>query len=48
LQPMGTLLHSCVEVCELIELSFGVMSGKCYCYVYLVQVRVLCDDSASR
>jgi len=24
---MGTSLHSCVEVHELIELSFGVMSG---------------------
>jgi len=23
---MGTLLHSCVEVCEPIELSFGVAS----------------------
>jgi len=24
---MGTLLHSCVEVREPIELSFGVVSG---------------------
>jgi len=24
---MGPLLHSCVEVCEPIELSFGVVSG---------------------
>jgi len=24
---MGTLLHSCVEVRETIELSFGVVSG---------------------
>ena len=24
---MRPLLHSCVEVCELIELSFGVLSG---------------------
>jgi len=24
---MGTLLRSCVEVCEPIELSFGVVSG---------------------
>jgi len=24
---MGTLLHNCVEMCELIELSFGVVSG---------------------
>ena len=24
---MGTLLHSCVEVCEPIELSFGVVSA---------------------
>jgi len=27
LQPVGNLLHSCVEVCEPIELSFGVVSG---------------------
>jgi len=26
---MGTLLHSCVEVHELIKLSFGVLSGVC-------------------
>jgi len=44
---MGTLLHRCTDVCELIKLSFRVVSGVSQALMYWMGVDVLQGEAVS-